>query len=182
MTNGWNIVSGKGKNHDSDEFLRIGPECKLKIRLLGQPVKVVRVFSNDKKCVVIDNEHVGQQLKQKYPHIIGNLSVKYACWCIDRNTSTMKILDMPVSVARAFGSRVEIVGKKISGKEEGCDWAIGTNGKKGKDVRYNVVYLQETPLTQAEQEIVKKRMSDKETFDLTKVFKSCSLEEAEERL
>jgi len=182
MTNSWNIVSSKSKKYDSDKFLRVKPDCKLKVRLIGQPVKVVRVFSYDKKCISIDNEEMGKQLMQKHADKISNVSVRYACWCIDRNVNTMKVLDMPTSVARSFGSRAEIVGKKISSSKEGCDWAIGTNGKTGKDVRYNIVFLEETPLTQAEQEMVKNRMADRDSFDLTMIFKSCSYEEAEERL
>jgi len=126
MTNSWNIVSSKSKKYDSDKFLRVKPDCKLKVRLIGQPVKVVRVFSYDKKCISIDNEEMGKQLMQKHADKISNVSVRYACWCIDRNVNTMKVLDMPTSVARTFGSRAEIVGKKISSSKEGCDWAIGT--------------------------------------------------------
>ncbi len=183
MTNSknWNITDNS-KNHNSNGILRVRPDCKLKVRLIGTPVQVVKVFTNDRKCIVIDNEDVGQLLKDKYPDRIGNVSVRYACWSIDRKDNTLKILDMPASVARAFGSRVEIVGKKISGAKEGCDWAIGTNGKKGKEVRYEVVYLSETTLTQAELEMVNKRMADKENYDLTKVFKSCSFDEAEAKL
>ena len=94
----------------------------------------------------------------------------------------MKILDMPRSVARAFGSRAQVINKEISGIEEGCDWVVGTNGRTGKDVMYNVAYLGETPLTHIERKMVKEKMADKDSYDLTKVFKSCSLEEAEERL
>jgi hypothetical protein len=182
MDNNWQIVCGKNKNYDSDEFLIVRPGCKFKIRLIGNPVRTVKVFSNDKKCVSVDNEDVGKQLKQKHADKISNVTVRYACWCIDRDSKTMKIVDMPKTVARAFGIRAEMVGNKMSGKE-GCDWVIGTNGMKGKNVKYNVVYVQETPLTQTEQEMVEKRKANKERqFDLTKVFKSCCFEEAEEKL
>jgi hypothetical protein len=150
--------------------------------LIGDPVKVVKVFTKDKKCIVVDNEHVGQQLKQKYPHIIGNLSVRFACWCIDRDANTMKILDMPRSVARAFGSRAKVLNKEIAGIKEGCDWVIGTNGRTGKDVVYHVAYLEETPLTQAERKMVEDKKADKDGYDLEKVFKSYPLEEAEVKL
>ena len=39
---------------------------------------------------------------------------------------------------------VALVGKKVSGSQEGCDWKITTNGKTGKDVRYEAVYIEET--------------------------------------
>lgn len=176
----WLIEGNKKSN--SEGFLRVRPGCKLNIRLIGNPVKVVKIFSNDRKCAVIDSEDVGQKLKEKYPDKLGNVSSRYACWCIDRDDNKMKILDMPVSVARALGSRAKIIGKKISGSQEGCDWAIGTNGKTGKDVRYEAVYMEETPLSCAERQMVKDRMADKDSFDLTKVFKSCSSDEAENKL
>ena len=78
---------------------------------------------------------------------------RYACWCIDREDNKMKILDMPVSVAKTFGNRELLIGKKIAKAEEGCDWAILTNGKQGKDVRYEAVYLEETPLSCAEKQM-----------------------------
>lgn len=183
LTCNWQIGSNSKKKKNSDEFLRVKPDCRLKVRLIGNPVKVVKVFTDDRKCLVLDSEETGKKLKEKYAEKLSNVSVRYASWCIDRDSNTMKILDMPVSVARAFGSRMEIVGKKISGAKEGCDWAIGTNGKAGKDVRYEAVYLEETPLTQAEQEMVEDRKSEKDGyFDLRKIFKSNNYEEAEEKI
>ena len=182
MMNGWKIVNAKSNSYNSDELLRVRPECKLRVRLIGQPVKYVRLFTKNKKSIVVDSENVSHELKQKHPHIIGNVSVRFACWCIDRATNTMKILDMPRSIARTLGSREEIIKKKISGSKEGCDWGIGTNGKTGKDVRYIAAYLEETPLTEEEIQMVKDRKADKDSYDLIKVFKSHSLEEAEEKL
>ena len=180
---GWNAVSNGKKKYNSDEFLRVRPDCELKVRLLGKPVKVAKIFSEDRKCAVLDNEEIGKNLKAKFPDILSNVSIRYACWCINREDNSLKILDMPYSVAKAFGNRVALVGSKISGSQEGCDWKIITNGKKGKDVRYEAVYIEETPLSQEEIEMVKDRKSEeKKHFDLTKIFKSCGFEEAEEKL
>lgn len=46
----------------------------------------------------------------------------------------------------------------------------------------SLLHLKETPLTESEQKMVKDKMADKESFDLTKVFKSYSFKEAEEKL
>jgi hypothetical protein len=95
----------------------------------------------------------------------------------------MKILDMPVSVARAIGNREALIGKKVAGENEGCDWSITTNGKQGMDVRYEVVCLEETSLTQTEKGMLKYQRSEKGGYyDLTKIFKSCSFEEAKGKL
>ena len=176
----WKI--GSNKKHDLDEFIRVKPGCNLKVRLIGDPVKVVKIFTDDRKCIGLDNEEVGQQLKSKYPNELSSVNIRYACWCIDRDDNALKILDMPVTVARTLGNRVALVGKKISG-QEGCDWSIITNGRQGKDVRYEAVYLEETPLSCSEKKMVEDQKSEKDGhFDLTKIFKSYSFEEAEEKL
>ena len=179
----WDVVTGSNNNKkfDTSEFLKVKQDCKLKVRLLGKPVKVVKIFADDRQCIVLDNEDVGKKLKQKYADKLDNISVRYASWCIDRDDNSMKILDMPVTVARAFGNRA-LLGKKISNISEGCDWAVVTNGKKGKDVRYDVVYMSETPLSEEEVKMVEDQKESGCHFDLTKIFKSYSFEEAEEKL
>ena len=184
MTNvDWNSVCSSKKKYDSDVFLRVKPNCKLKVRLIGLPVKVVKIFTTDRKCIVLKNEETAKQLKEKYPDKLGNISIRYASLCLDRNDNSLKILDMPLTVARGFGNRELLVGKKISNKTEGCDWSVITNGKQGKDVRYEVVYIEETPLSEDEVEMVKtKRASDNGNYDLRKIFKTSCFEDAEEKL
>ena len=90
---------------------------------------------------------------------------------------------MPFSVARTFGNREALIGKKIADENEGCDWSIITNGKTGTDVRYEAVYLEESPLSRSEKQIVKEQKSEKNGyFDLRKIFKSHSFKEAEKKL
>ena len=73
--------------------------------------------------------------------------------------------------------------QKISGKTEGCDWKVVTNGKQGKDVRYDIVYIEETPLSEDEIEMVKnKKASENGKYDLRKIFKTSCFEDAEEQL
>ena len=180
---GWLIEKKHSKKYGSEQFLRVKPDCKLRVRLIDNPVKVVKIFSNHRKCAVLNNEDVGRRLKEKYTNKLSSVNIRYACWCIDRDSKLMKILDMPQSVARAFGNRTQVVGKKISGIEEGCDWIISTNGKKGKNVRYEVVYIEETPLTYEEIKMVEYKKEETDGhFDLTKIFNSCSFYAAEEKL
>jgi hypothetical protein len=181
-SNSW-LIPKKNKKSSSDKFLNVKPGCKLIVRLIDDPVRIVKIFSNDRICAMLENEDVGKSLKSKYPTQLSNVNIRFACWCIDRVDNTMKILDMPVSVARTLGNRKKLVGKEIAGIAEGCDWSITTNGKQGMDVRYDVVYLEETPLSGAEREMVVDHKSEKTGhFDLTKIFNSCSFEEAEEKL
>jgi len=128
MENSWTIVSKNSNKNDSEKFLRVRPDCKLKVRLIGKPVKVFKVFVGGRKCMLLNSEDVGRQLRAKYPDMVGNVSVRYACWAIDRKDNALKILDMPSTVARSIGRRA-VIGKKISSKE-GCDFAIITNYKR----------------------------------------------------
>ncbi len=178
-----NWKSEESKNSSSDKFLKVKPDCRLIIRLIEDPVRVVKIFSNDRRCAIIESEDVGRRLKALYPHELSSVNIRYACWCIDRVDISLKILDMPVSVARAFGNRQVLAGKRIAGITEGCDWSIITNGKKGKDVRYEAVYLEESPLSCAERQMVEDQKSGKNGhYDLMKIFKSQSFKEAEEKL
>jgi hypothetical protein len=182
VSSSWKIDSSS-KTSGSDDFLRVKSDSNLTVRLLGRPVRAVKIFTHDRKCIILDNEEIGQHLKAKFPDLVGNISIRYACWCIDRDSGALKILDMPQSVARAFGTRAKLIGCNISGAVEGCDWKIITNGKSGKDVRYEAVYIEETPLTEAEKQKVESRKSEEgRYFDLTKIFKSYSFKEAEEQL
>ncbi len=161
----------------------IRPDTKLKVRLIEKPVEVVKIFSKNRKCAVVESEQTGKQLKMKYPRDLSDISVRYACWCIDRADNRMKVLDMPVSIARAFGKRQALIGKAISEFDEGCDWQIMTNGRTGKEVRYDAVYLKESPLTEEEKKMVEDQKEGKDGYyDLRHMFKGLSFEEAEEKL
>jgi len=94
----------------------------------------------------------------------------------------MKILDMPESVIKVFQRRKQITNKEISGVNEGCDWAIMTNGQKGLNVKYDAVYIKESPLTEEEQKIVETERKTREKYDLIEVCRPCSFNEVEERL
>lgn len=109
MTNGWESVTEESIKNGSDMFLRVKVDCRLKVRLIGKAVKIFKIFVGGRKCILLNSEDVGRQLKGKYPDMVGNVSVRFACWCIDRNTNTMKILDMPQSVFRAFSRRVGLI-------------------------------------------------------------------------
>ena len=94
-----------GKKKNDYGLLKVKTGCNFKLRLVGDPVKIVRVFTTDNRCITLDNEGTAHKLKEKYPNAISNISVRYACWCFDRNDERMKVLDMPVSVAGAIGKR-----------------------------------------------------------------------------
>ena len=163
------------KNKKDNQSLYVRPGCNLKVRLVGEPVKVVRAFTNDDRCIMLDSEETGQKLKEKYPNKIGNISVRYACWCFDRHDDKIKVLEMPKFVFNAIGKQSKSGKKKISEQEDGCDFRITTNDKTGMDVRYTVDYEKDTSLTDIEKHMILVQQANKKRpYDLTKLFKSCS--------
>ena len=62
------IELGKSKKtkYDPDRFLRVKPDCRLNVRLIDKPLRVVRIYSNNKKCAILDGESTGKMLKEKY--------------------------------------------------------------------------------------------------------------------
>ena len=173
-----------GKKWKSDLFLNVKPQCRLRVRLIGQPFRVVRIFNNClRQCAILDTEETGKLLKAKYPKELGDVLVRYDCWCIDRADNKMKILDMPKSVAEIIGSKQASSFQLVSGIHEGCDWEISTNGKTGMDVRYNTVYLEETSLTNKELEMLEKKREGKGGYlNLRMMFNSLTFAEAEMKL
>ena len=147
-------------------------------------MKVYKIFSRDKKCAVLDSQETGELLKSRYAGKVGEVNTRYVCWCLDRNDNNrLKVLDFPLSVARSIGNRQVASGKQISGVKEGCDWQIMTNGRTGKEVRYDTVYLNDSILTESEIQMIKdKRESKDSKFNLMDIFKPLNLTEAEEKL
>ena len=167
----------------SSTFLRVKPDCKYKVRLVSGAVKIFRVFSKDRKCAFLENEEIGTELRHKYPGELRDITTRYACWCIDRDSKSMKILDMPKSVARTFGNRERSLDRNIAEYNHGCDWMIMTNGRQGIDVRYETVYLEDTFLSNAEIELVEDQKTGKYGhYDLNKIYKPLNFEEAEKKL
>jgi len=171
------------KRKRNDTILYVKPHCNLTVRLVENPVKVVRIFAVDDTCIQVDNEKTAYKLKEKYPDKVYNISVRYACWCFDRHDNRIKVLDMPQSVFNAIGQQSKLRTKKISDLEEGCDWKITTNGEKGLKVRYTVHYVEESPLSAVERNIVTFQKIDKKSpFDLTKIYTGDSFLDASVKL
>ena len=171
------------KQKKNNGIVYVKPHCNLTVRLVGDPVQVVRIFAVDDTCILVDSEKIAYQLKEKYPQQVDNISVRYACWCFDRHDNRLKILDMPQSVYQAIGKQSISRKKSISGLEKGCDFSITTNGENGLRVRYTVNYSKDSPLSAVERNIVALQKIDKKRpFDLTKVYTGNSFLDASVKL
>ena len=174
---GWHLCCQDNKT--SNMFLRVKPGFDSRVRLLFSPYKLVKIFTNDRRCLNLNSEDIGRQLQQKYGDKLNDISERICSWCIDRTDDTLKILDLPMSVSRTIGNHESLAGKKIPGIEQGCDWRIITNGKTGMDVRYEAIYIEETPLTEAQKDMIKNSGIEQ---DLSKIFKPLNFEDAEKKI
>ncbi len=165
------------------EFLSVKPGCDLQVRLLGNPIKVFKLFTKDSKCAMFNDEETARKLKNKYPGELKYILKRYYCWCIDRADEHIKILDMLESVATVCGGKQSCYPYyNISGYNQGYDWRITTNGKLGTEVRYTTVCVKETPLSYDEIEFVDVFKSIYEDFELKKTLCLYSFKKAEKIL
>jgi len=83
---GWDEIGNDGKQNGSSEYLRVKPGCNYKVRLIGNLARIVKIFTNDRRCIILDSEDTGKMLMKKYPDKFHDVSIRYICWCIDRNS------------------------------------------------------------------------------------------------
>lgn len=156
------MISWESTIVEGGTFINCRPGINKTVRLIGEPVKTYKVFikkGSKNICIMINSEAIGEDLKSDYPDRIDKVSVRFICYCIDREDGKIKLLDMPPSLAQIFGARVEALGKPIS-KREGADFLIKTNGKTGMECRYTAIYIEPTTLTDEEVETFKKVKKD----------------------
>lgn len=106
-------------------------------------------------------------------------SKKYAINVIDRADGLLKILDKGSSIFKGFADYKSLFAKNPFSIKEGADFAITVivpADKNGKaipmDTEYRCTHIQETPLTQAELDMIKAQG----LWPLTKIYKPTSLE------
>lgn len=171
-----------GKGNSYSEKIYVSPGCRLKLRLVGQLVRMVRIYTLDRQNFIIDSEDTVKKICDKHAGKITNVSVRYISWCIDRLDGKLKIVEMPQYVVSQIGERAKS-GKGISDDDQGCDWRITTNDETGRDVRYKVEFIKESSLTDEEKRMIEFRKNDeKREFDLTKIYAGLSLRQADYEL
>lgn len=174
MTENVKTTWGNTTPEVSGLFINVRPDIDKTVRLLGDPVRLMKIFVDNKQCILINDIKTGEDLQEAHPGRISKIQKRFVCYCIDRDDSKIKILNMPTSLAQKFGNRVEALGTEIS-KEIGCDWKISTNGKTGIECRYEATYLFDSELTDAECEGYKLQKKD-----LAEEYKGKTYDEAME--
>jgi len=108
-------------------------------------------------------------------------SRRYAIYVIDREDGKLKIMEGPKSVFLPLKKRFEATGKNPGGSDTGGDWQIEITGKGQKNTTYSVVFLEDTPLSGEEKQLVKEVMEDEKRL-FKNIYKVNTPEEIEKRL
>lgn len=185
MSNGfvqWNEVEVGGSGSKTD-FLRLKTGNTYKIRPLFLPVHFYKYFHKvDKKLrTAICPEEVVAVLSKKYPEdVLKKPANRFVMFVIDRADGAVKIMEFPISVYSQFRSSFEATGKKPGSGQKGGDWQIKVAGA-GFNTTYTTTFIQDSPLSDEEKEKVKVALGG-DAEKLKKIYKFCTLEEAEKKL
>jgi len=169
------------ENSNGSKFLRLKTGNTFKVRPLLLPVHFWKFFHerNGKKRNAVVSEEIIEQMMATHPELKKPAN-RYAIYIIDRSDGQVKIMEGPQTVFREFRNRFEATGEKPGGGADGGDWQIKITGA-GLNTSYSTIFINQTPLTDDEKEKIKEELGgDKEK--LQKIFKFCTIEEAEAKL
>ena len=169
------------ENSNGSKFLRLKTGNTFKIRPLLLPVHFWKFFheKNGKKRNAVVPEEIIEQMMATHSELKKPAN-RYAIYIIDRGDGQVKIMEGPQTVFREFRNRFEATGEKPGGGADGGDWQIKVTGA-GLGTSYSTIFINQTPLTDDEKEKIKEELGgDKEK--LQKIFKFCTVEEAEAKL
>jgi hypothetical protein len=163
------------ESNGDGQFLRLKTGNSYRVRFISKPYSFYRVFRelDGRIYTAICNEEMTLNLPPRIKPV-----TRFAAYAIDRSDSKIKILEGPISVFRPVGIHTSITEQKPEDPLRGSDYMIKVTGT-GIRTRYGVAPVKETPLTQSERASI--GSMDMEG-NLTKLFKSQSLEEIKQQL
>lgn len=177
----WDSIPSSGGGEMSD-FLRLQSGNSYKIRPIFEPVKFFKYFHKNaerKLKVAICGNPDACTVRQAHPEL-KKPSLRYAAYVIDRADNKVKILEAPQTVFRPIGARLGLTGQNPGGGKDGSDWQITVTGT-GLNTTYAVDYIQQTPLSPEERDLIKEAL-DGDKDKLKKMYKIDTPEQIEEKL
>lgn len=180
----WNdVASGNNSGGDGskNDFLKLESGNSYKIRPLFYPIQFWKYFHkhNEKLRTAICEDPDTCPVRASHPEL-GKAALRFAAYVIDRADGKIKILEAPQSVFRPIGNRAEATNKNPGDITEGSDWIIKVSGQ-GMKKRYEVTYLDQTPLSSAEKSLVKEALNGDKN-KLKSIYPSDSPEKIEKKL
>ena len=144
------------------------------VRPVHKPMAVYKYYVNEggktKSAIVADPEVC--PVREKHPDL--KPSLRYAINVIDREDGELKVLEGPPTVFRAFRKWYEKT-SKAPGGEKGGDFGIDVEGK-GLKTKYDCQFVESTPFTEEELNMIKK---DPGLYKLPDIYKPHSPEDIE---
>lgn len=188
----WNDVdprpegSGNGGGGNGKSiFLNLKPG-EYKIRPIGKPKEVRRYFvqqGSERKFAITGEKDDKCVIMRKYKDADGQplhpQRTRYAFNCIDRADGSLKIIEVPATVARAIRNW-GIENQINPGSGKGVDFKIKVQrqGPDPRNTKYEVVSGLQTPFTEEEKAMIEKQG----VYDLDEKFKPVAQNEIEDAL
>jgi len=167
-TSGSDSQNGDKKNI----YMSLSEEGNYRVRLVGHHVKFYRHWKPIKAITHYDYKDSDPAWKAGfYP------SKRFAINVIDRADGQLKILEKGSQIFKVFSDYKSLFGKNPAGKD-GPDFNIKVviPGGKKRQTTYTVTHLDTAPFTTDEVAMIKENI-----FELSKIFKSASLESIQEQ-
>jgi len=144
---------GGGGGGGGSDFLKFEMNKAYKLRMVGKPYEYYQHWEPVicRSPGVQDGKVLDPlMLEQKNP------TTRYACWFINREDGTMKIIDFPGSLLDSFLDWAKAYNAEPGGKN-GCDWQIKREGSANdpRKSKYKAMPMDKTPFTEAELEMFK---------------------------
>ena len=180
----WNNVATGVERSDSTkvDFLWLKSGGKYRIRPIHLAVSFFKYFHRDgngKLRTAICSDPDTCSVLASHPDL-KKPGQRYAIFVIDRADNKIKVMEGPKTVFVPFRKRFEVTQTSPGGAKDGGDWLIEVAGS-GKKTTYSSTYIEDTPLTKDEREMLKDFLEeDKEK--LKKIYKADSVEDIERKL
>ena len=130
------------------DFMKLEINKTYKLRMIGKPYEyfqhwepVICRSPGIKDGQVLDP----LMLEQKNP------AARYACWFLNRDDGTLKIIDFPGSLLDSFLDWAKAFNAEPGGRN-GCDWQVKREGNAGdpRKSKYKAMPLDRAPFTEEE--------------------------------
>lgn len=180
----WNDMTKFNNGEESlnkIDYLRLRSGETLRVRPVFRPIKFYKYFHKNEgqlRTAICEDPDVCP-FRDKYPEV-KKATQRYACYVIDRADGKLKIIEGPQTVFRPMGNHAEATGKNPGGGKEGSDWRIKISGI-GLKTKYDVTFLDITPLTPEEVEYVKEAVGGDQD-SLKKIYAVDTPEKIEQKL
>jgi len=178
----WNKVS-ESDNSGKIGFLKLTSGSTYRIRPIYYPTGFFKYFYKNKEgklrtAICMDPDTC--PVRARHPEL-QKPSERFVVYVIDRADDKLKIIEGGKPLFRPLGSHFEATGANPGGTKDGSDWMIKVSGG-GIKTRYDTTFLDKTPLTKDEQDMIRNAICGDIKNSLSELFKPDTPEQIERKL